>query len=314
MCSFLLNRVLPPAARRWLAATAAILAFAVSVQAAEKKKTAPESDDTAIRATADVFVKAFNRGDAKAVAALWSEKGTMADDRGQIFKGRKAIEAEYVAFFKEQSGAKMEVAIGSIEFATQGMAIEDGVARVVTKAGPPSASRYTAVHVLQDGKWLMASVRESRIEIPSNFPRLQELGWLVGKWEAKSGDATVHAEVCWIANKSFLQREYTVRQNGLTTTSGVQIIGWDPAAGQVRSWSFDSAGGHGTGYWTVAPNGWQIDTSGVLADGTPTSSRDFLIRVEGQKNVLGWQSVNRNVGGADVPATPEVVLDRLPDK
>jgi hypothetical protein len=206
------------------------------------------------------------------------------------------------------------VTIQSIDFATPGMAVEDGVARLVSKDGPPAASRYNAVHVLQDGKWLMASVRESRIEIASNFPRIEGLAWMVGTWEAKTDKAVVRSEVRWIANKSFLQRQYTVHQDGLVTSSGTQIIGWDPPSGQVRSWSFDSAGGHGTGYWTVTPDGWRIDSTGVLVDGTPTSSRDFLVRVAGENNVLGWHSVNRKVGERELPNTPEVVLDRVPDK
>jgi uncharacterized protein (TIGR02246 family) len=303
-------------AARWpLVGVSAGLIVAVSAQAADSNKAGSESDDTAIRATADAFVKAFNRADAKAVSALWTEKGTMADDRGEVFKGRKAIEDEYAAFFKEQPGAKMEVAIQSIEFATPAAAVEDGVARVLSKDGaPPVASRYTAVHVLEDGKWLMASVRESRIEIPSNYPRLQELGWLVGNWQAKSEGATVHTSIRWIANRSFLHREYTVQQDAVTTSSGLQIIGWDPQSGQVRSWSFDSAGGHGMGYWTATPDGWRIDSTGMLADGTPTSSRDFLIRLENEDNVLGWRSVGRRAGAVELPDTPEVVLDRLSEK
>jgi hypothetical protein len=168
--------------------------------------------------------------------------------------------------------------------------------------------------VLVDGKWLMASVRETGIELPSNYGRLQDFEWLIGKWETKSEAATVHTTVRWMANKSFLQREYTVRNGGVTESSGIQIIGWDGQAGQVRSWSFDSSGGHGTGLWTPTPQGWRIESKGMLADGTPTASQDFLICVPGADNVLGWRSVNRKVGDKPLPDLREVVLDRLPEK
>ena len=181
-------------------------------------------------------------------------------------------------------------------------------------AGPPQASRYTVVHVKQDGKWLMASVREASIELPSNFARVEGLGWLVGTWKAERDGTAVHTTVRWIANKSFLEREYTVRKDGIAVSSGKQIIGWDPKAGQIRSWSFDASGGHGTGLWTATPEGWRIESSGVLPDGTPTASRDLLIRVPGEDNVLGWRSVARSVGGASLPDTPEVVLDRISEK
>ena len=88
-----------------LVAAAAVLIGALSAQAAEKP-SGDASDQAAIRATADAFVKAFNRGDAQAVAALWTPNGSMVNDRGQTFKGRQAIADEYAAFFKQQPGSK----------------------------------------------------------------------------------------------------------------------------------------------------------------------------------------------------------------
>ena len=173
----------------------AVILAAISQMAVADEAAQPSKDEAAVRATADAFIKAFNRGDAKAVAALWTPNGTLADDRGEIFKGRETIENQYASFFKAQPGAKIEIAIQSIDFPTPGMAIEDGVATVVTKrGGPPTASRYTAVHVLQDGQWRMATVRESNVPIPSNYPRLEQFDWLIGKWEAKSEKTTIRTE------------------------------------------------------------------------------------------------------------------------
>ena len=160
----------------------------------------------------------------------------------------------------------------------------------------------------------MAGVRETGIELPSSYGRLQQFEWLIGNWRATSEAATVDTNVRWIASKSFLERQYTVRQDGVTASSGVQIIGWDPQAGRVRSWSFDSAGGYGTGVWTPNPQGWHIASTGMLADGTPTSSQDFLICVPGEDSVLGWRSTDRKVGTVELPDTSEVVLERVADK
>jgi uncharacterized protein (TIGR02246 family) len=297
-----------------LVATLAVLMVAAHARGAEKKPAA-ESGDTAIRATADAFVQAFNRGDARAVAALWTANGTLADDRGAFFKGRKEIEAQYAMLFKSHPGAKMEVAIKSIDFPTPSTAIEDGTAQVVTPSPvQPAASRYTAVHVREEGRWLMASVRETAIPLTSNFHRLEDLGWLIGTWETKRGATTVRATFRWIANKSFIERDHVVREQGVQTESGVQIIGWDPRAEQVRSWSFDASGGYGSSLWTTTPEGWQAKSSGVLADGATTASREMLIRVTGEDDVLGWRSFNRSVGDVALPDTPEIVLDRIPEK
>ena len=314
MCNLSLTRWARATAPLALVTACLLLTAAAHVQTAEQK-LGGQSKDAAIRATADAFRRAFNRGDAKALAALWTENGTLADDGGQTFKGRKAIEDQYAAFFKEHRATKLEIAIQSVEFPAPNVAIEDGLARAMDRDGAsPAASRYTAVHVLHAGTWQMASVRESNIEIPTNYGRLQELQWLAGNWESKSEGTTVHTTIRWIANRSFLQRDYSVQQGGLTTSSGVQIIGWDPQTGKVKSWSFDSTGGHGTGLWTPASEGWRIESKGVLADGAPTSSMDFLVRIPEEDNVLGWRSEQRKVGNTTLPDLREVVLERLPEK
>jgi uncharacterized protein (TIGR02246 family) len=272
-------------------------------------------NEAAIRATAEAFIKAFNTGDAKTVASLWTANGTVADEQGNVFKGRKAIEDQYAALFKAHPTARMHVAIKSIDFPTSTTAIEDGMAQLLTKdTEPPAASRYTAVHVQEDGKWLMASVRESAMPVASNFAQLQELGWLVGDWESKSQEVTARSQVRWIANKSFLQRTFSVQREGLVVSSGMQIVGWDARTDRIVSWIFDSTGGYGNGVWTATPEGWRIESAGVTAEGVPTASKDHLIRVPGEDNVFGWRSADRKLGDAKVPDVPEVVFDRIAQK
>ena len=285
------------------------ICFTRATAADPKPSAAP--DGKAIRAAAE----AFDRGSAKDVAALWTADGSLADDEGKILKGRPAIEEKYAAFFREFSGAKIEITIKSVEFPTPEVAVEDGFARVTSDLpGPPAASRYTAVHTLKGGKWLMASVRETLVDLPSNFAHLEDLQWLIGKWEAKSNDTAFEANFRWIANKSFIARDYTTRRGGLVVSTGTQIIGWDPQAGRLRSWSFDSAGGYGAGSWTSTPEGWRIQSVGVLADGTDTTSIDCLIQVADEDDVLGWRSMDRRVGDVDFPNTPEIVFDRVREK
>lgn len=278
-------------------------------------KSAADSAEAAIRAAADAFVAAFDRGDAQAIAALWTADGTTADQHGVVFRGRKAIEAEYAGFFKRYPGAKMEIAVESVDFPTPDTAVEDGTTRVtVPQPVPPRAGRYTALHVRQGGKWFLAAVRESDVELPSSVSRLAGLGWLIGQWQAKREDTTVQTRFQWIANKSFIRRDSSVHRGGVEVSSGSQIIGWDPTSGQIASWSFDSSGGHGSARWTPSPEGWRIESQGVLADGTPTSSHEALVRVAGEDNVFGWRSFDRKAGQADLPDIGEIVLDRVAEK
>ena len=181
-------------------------------------------------------------------------------------------------------------------------------------AGADGAAKYTAVHVKQDGKWVMASVHEASRAAPAPVSKLQDLDWLVGKWRSKTDDVVAESDIRWRGNKSFIEREYTVRKGEATTNSGLQIIGWDPQEGQIRSWSFDATGGYGTGLWSQTADGWMIDHIGTLPDSTPTASRDYVVHVPGQDNVLGWRSTHRMAGDSVLPDTAEVVFDRVKDK
>ncbi len=209
----------------------------------------------------------------------------------------------------------MKVEVKSIHFVTPDMAVEDGIARVsMGHAASPTASRYHAVHVLQDGRWLMASVSETKIEVPSNISSLKQLDWLVGTWESKAEDTAVRASFEWLPGDKFLKRTTVVTKEGKPASTGLQIIGWDPQTGTPRSWSFDATGGYGGGIWMATAEGWIIESRGVLASGEETASHEMLLRVPGEEGLLGWRSVNRSVGETPLADLPEVVFERAEQK
>ncbi|MHB0957051.1 MAG: YybH family protein [Pirellulaceae bacterium] len=284
-------------------------------QAAEHPTGLSDGAEAAVRATAASFADAFNRGDAQAVAGLWTQTGTLIDDRGHRFQGRAAIEAEYAAFFRTYPGAQINVTVMSLDFLTPTVAVEDGMSQAsLLHASVPVASSYTAVHVLEDGKWLMASVRERAIALSAAESRLHDLEWTIGTWVTTQDEVQLQTTFHWIANKTFIQRSYTVRQQDAVVCSGVQVIGWDPQAGQIRSWSFDSSGGYGQSLWRVTPEGWSIESCGVLADGTPTASNESLVRMPGQHDVFHWRSTDRMAGSNTLPDAGNVVMNRVADK
>src|SRR5262249_27662394 len=141
-----------------------------------------------------------------------------------------------------------------------------------------------------------------------------DLGWLIGKWQAKAGDVVADSDIHWLANKSFIERQYKVHKADATTSSGIQIIGWDPQQGQIRSSSVDASGVYGTGLWSPTADGWQIDHIGTLPASTPTSSQDFVSRAAGEDNVLGYRSTGRFAGQSPLADTPEIVFDRVKGK
>jgi hypothetical protein len=157
------------------------------------------------------------------------------------------------------------------------------------------------VLVLKDGNWLIASVRESRVDVASNYPHLQSLEWLIGSWVAKSPGRTTETTFAWTKNKSFLKRTFRItaaEKDKSTTTTGTQVIGYDPTTGKIRSWLFDSEGGFAESVWSDEENRMVGQTRSVISDGSTGHSTDVLTRISNDEFTV--QSTNRSVDGESV--------------
>jgi uncharacterized protein (TIGR02246 family) len=257
-----------------------------------------------IRETAKAFVKAFNARDANGIGALWLENADFRDDAGNFYYGRGAIQQKYAEFFAEQSQRemKMEISVESVRLITPTLAVEDGVATISPPvAGRPVAGRYSAVQVRQDGKWLLASVREWQIDVETNYHRLQPLEWLIGTWTGSAPDRTIDTTFEWTKNKNFIKRTFTIKNGDedFAVTTGTQMIGYDASRGVIRSWLFDSDGGFAESVWSMADNGMKGQTASVLTDGGVANSTDLLTRITDDQFTV--QSVNRTIDGEIVP-------------
>jgi uncharacterized protein (TIGR02246 family) len=258
-------------------------------------------------------VSAFNQGDAKAIAALWTEDGEYIDDRGRRFAGRDAIEKGYAEFFTENPGLVIQLAVESLRLVSPNTAIEDGLASVKSDSGVGGGvSRYTVVHVKEDGKWLMASVRDTAIEAPAAVRSAADLQWLIGTWVAEEHGVQTESVCRWAVDGRFIERRYTTTQFDGTKTSGVQWIGWNAQGGHVQSWDFSSDGGHAVGVWSPTEGGWQAKVEGITGDGIATAAVNRLTRLD--DNAYAWQSVRRFLGDVPLPDTDEVVIKRRPAK
>ncbi len=283
---------------------------AINSALAQNVASAVNPDEAAIRKSAADFVAAFKRHDAKAIAQMWTADGDYVDEAGQRFAGRDAIENEYTQFFREHPDAELRVTVGSVRLINPTTTIEDGTASLVPPpAGPPTRSKYIAIHAKQaDGGWLLASVRDSRVEVPTTYGRLETLELFVGDWGAEHAGTEVDVSCRWNADKSFLERRFTVTRGGETISTSTEIIGWDPAAQQITSWTFSSGGGRAIGRWTPLADGWVVENQGLTADGTATQSvAAWAPLLDG---ALGWRSTQRSAGGAPLKDTNHVVLTK----
>jgi len=274
-----------------------------------ENSSAASADKQAIRKSADDFVAAFNRRDAKALASHWTEDGEYINENGQRFQGRASIAEEYDKFFAAHPEVKLKLTIDSVRMISPTTAVEDGRASLEPlPAGAPGTSRYTAIHLKQDGQWRLASVRDSRVEVGSTYGHLADLAWLIGDWTTEHAGTQADVEVRWAAQKSYIQLIYSVTRDGQPVSSSTEMIGWDPIDGRIKSWSFTSQGGRAIGVWTPHDTGWLIASEGVSGDGKRTLAINIWTRLAG--DALGWTSVRRSVDDVAIDDAREVVLKR----
>ena len=268
----------------------AFLAACLGVQAQEQSK--PEQarpaaqadrrdDERAIGALVEAFTRAFNAGDAAAIAATFTQGALVVDENGERTIGRAAIRDQFAASFKENPGSTIALEVSSLRFLGQETALEEGRATITPAkgAGAPEVSGFIAIYVKEDGHWLQAAVRDEPASNLTPHDRLKELEWLVGEWVNESQDAVVFTTCKWADNGNFLVREFTVQMQGKPVMSGSQRIGWDPVKRQFKSWVFDSQGGFVEAYWTRDGNQWLVKAEGVGQDGEPATATNIITRL-----------------------------------
>jgi uncharacterized protein (TIGR02246 family) len=269
------------------------------------------ADKAAIEKAIASYVAAFNAGDAKALAALWSPEGVYTSRlSGDQVVGREALEKDFAALFVEVKGAKLEVSTESVEFVSPNVALERGRATVLRPKDTPLPSDYRAVYVKRDGKWLIDRVSEDEEAParPSHYEHLKDLEWLVGDWIDQDGGAAIKTECQWTRNKNFLTRSFTVSIKDRIDMAGMQVIGWDAARKQIRSWVFDSDGGFVEGVWKKSGDRWIVSSTATLGDGKTGSFTSISRPLD--KNSFAWQKVSRIVDGEILPNIDEVVIVR----
>ena len=267
-------------------------------------------EEAAITKTAEAFVEAFQKGDAKAVAAFWMPDGDYVDPTGCVLKGRPAIEKDFEDLFAGNKGLKLRIEIASLRFPTPDTAVEDGTTGVLAPDGSvPSRARYTNFFTKKDGQWLLASVREAAYVQPSNNENLRELEWVIGEWvDENPGGELARVSFAWSPDENFIISTRTVETKDGTLDRGTQRIGWDPVNKQIRSWNFEADGGYGEGAWTKDGDNWIVKTTSVVADGSKVTATNVVSPIDA--DTISVQSKEQTVDGKAIPDTQKTKMKR----
>lgn len=257
-------------------------------------------DETAIRAAIASYADAFNKHDAAALAAHWSESGEFITPAGKTITGRADLEKDFAAYFEEAKDAKLTLGEPTIQFLSPTVAVEHGSALVVATDRDPIETDYEAIHVKTAEGWKMDSVREEEYVAPqSHYDELQSLEWMIGEWVDADDEGTVETVCRWTKNNNFITRTFRVHVEGAVDLEGTQVIGWDPRAQTIRSWMFDSEGGFGAGAWSGDSSRWTVRSLNVLPDGRSGSATIVTEKID--DDTYTFHTIGREVEGELLP-------------
>jgi uncharacterized protein (TIGR02246 family) len=275
---------------------------------------AGESDElSAIRAVGKSFLDAYRAKDATTIGALFTENAEIVDDEGEVTQGRAAIVERFAGLFAANEDGTLELAVDSVRLLSPDVAIEEGTATVSGDTGEkPDTSRYSVIYVKRDGRWLHARIQDQTPPELSAHDHLKDLEWMLGEWLNESDDELVSTTCTWSDNGSFLIRQFDVKIAGTVALSGTQRIGWDPLNKQFRTWVFDTEGGFAEGLVSRDDDEdrWIVKSSGVRSDGQPVTVTTVFSPLDQDR--IGWQTVERTVGGVALPGFDEYILVRKP--
>ena len=105
------------------------------------------------------YQAAWAKGDAKSLAALYSQNAVRMQPTGAPLVGRAAIEKFFVdSFAGAWKGTKLSLKAGGTQRVSADVRIQDGTFEVSGGTGAPSRGRYLNTVVREGGQWKLASV------------------------------------------------------------------------------------------------------------------------------------------------------------
>lgn len=141
--------------KRLAASLAAVLAVTAWVAA--------QQPDPAMEKLARTYEAAFNKGDAKAIAALHTSDAVRMFSSGQVVTGRTGIEQAYAAALAgELKGAKLTIGPGQVQKLSADVITSTGTYELAG-GKTPGKGRYLNTLKREGGQWLLATVATAEL-------------------------------------------------------------------------------------------------------------------------------------------------------
>ena len=280
----------------WTAVVAGLCLLCPSTSSAQ-------DGEAGITSAIKAYVAAFNAADTNRFVQFWAEDADYTTNDGEHYRGRDAIKSLMAAESENLKGTKLEITDITVRMLKPDVGLQDGILQFTSADGLVDRSRYSAVWTKNGKDWQLASVRDlgplpTVIAPEERVNPLTQLDALTGDWSASDDASKVELKATWKLGRNFLEFNYLVTPKEGEPFTVLQLIGWDPIDETIRSWFFDSAGGHGSGVWEKTETGWSVLSSGATPTGQ-VGGGVYDYSLQGQ--TLTLKITNREVAGQPLP-------------
>lgn len=253
---------------------------------------------------------AFEKGDAKLLGLHFAPKARYTHRlSGRRIEGREAIGQLYRDIFEPGRVKSVDLALEDVRQVSPDVAAVSVVATVHRADGPPVRTILDTLLTRRDSKWQLDSVSEIPVPAMAHpYDHLNNLAFLVGEWQDQEGKLDVQTTGSWADNHSFINRTFTVAENGKKLHEGTEKIGFDAVEGVIRSWTFENDGSFGEGVWAFDGERWTVRQQGRNAAGLNVSATQVITPLGTDSYTT--QLVGREIGGKILPNGPVVKVVR----
>lgn len=284
-----------------------VLLFGCSTESPKKNTTSQAhytaQDESEIKANIAAYMEAFNHQDPVKLASFWAEDAVFNNPlTGDEFEGRDQIEEFFKRRFESDKDDRLTITIDKIEFPASDEAHVKSHFQVLEGKSVKISGKMQLENIKENGKWYISELSEfEKVPVASQFDKLKDLDWLVGKWsdESNSDNIEINSEWKWDKHKNFLTERFSIKVLGEDDFEGFQMFAWDPAKEKIRSWVFDSDGGFGEGTLTHTDNSWYAPMVYTLPDGSTATATNIYTKENDHSYT--FSSVDRDIGGTLLP-------------
>lgn len=269
---------------------------------------ATETVTQRVQVQLDLYVKAFNDRDTDGLSKLISPNVTYRDESGDppLVDATSLIQ-RIESTFQDHPTLKLMAQVTSIETNTPDSVTVKGQTTLTATDAPDETSAFTLTMTKADPTWVISSILETSFESENTSNvAMQSLAWLVGDWTDDSTEQ-LHSAFEFLPGEKFLKR--TISKSSGGEVLGIEVTGYDPTLGRVRSWQYFTDGTFGAGLWTGGSGRWTMAITQTFPNGQ-VASGTYVIKPQ-DENTMTVQIVSREVDGEPVPSGTEITMSRL---